>query len=257
MLKLLYRNCFSIYVSIKLIIKDNTLKIQVLQHVPFEGPANIALWAKDNSHEINITRLYSSEGFPMQENFELLVVMGGPMGVYDEKKYSWMKKEKQFIEKCIFNNKLVLGICLGAQLIADVLGALVYKNLEKEIGFFNVSLTDEGCSSDIFKNLPSKLSAFHWHGDTFEIPSNAKHLTTSDACENQAFLYSDNVLGLQFHFESSAESIKTLIENCRDDLTSGMKYVTSEDKILKDAQKSSSELKSTLYTLLNNFTAKQ
>ncbi len=189
------------------------MKIHWLQHVPFEGLGCIEPWLSGNSHEVTCTRLWADEKFPNIGNIDGLIVMGGPMGVYDEAQCPWLAAEKAFIKEIIAQDKPVLGICLGAQLIAEVLGSKVWKNEHKEIGFFPM----------IGKNaiLPVQFTAFHWHGDTFGIPNGAVHLASSEATENQAFLYKDNVLALQFHLETTEESLMRLYENARDEITDG------------------------------------
>jgi len=172
--------------------------------------------------------------------------MGGPMGVYDEEQYPWLTAEKNFIKQIIDRNKPVLGICLGAQLIADVLGSNVWKNDQKEIGFFPletkmreaaaiVAATEQseeaiiGNSESDFSKPWKNQTVFHWHGDTFGIPDGAVHLASSEATENQAFLYKDNVLALQFHLETTEESLMSLYENCSDEIGEGPFLQTLEE----------------------------
>ena len=119
------------------------MKIQVLKHVPFEGPSNIKKWASAKKFLINEINLWETDLDNVSEDFDLLIVMGGPMGTCDEDKYPWLKQEKKFIEKQFIDGKKILGICLGAQLIAEVLGARVYKNKQKEIGWFEIQLTEK------------------------------------------------------------------------------------------------------------------
>ncbi|WP_211325058.1 type 1 glutamine amidotransferase [Hydrogenothermus marinus] len=133
------------------------MRIHYFQHVPFETPANIENWAKEKGHLFKGTYLYKNQPFPDFSSFDMLVIMGGPMSVSDENKYPFLKREKIFIENAIKLNKKVVGICLGAQLIAEVLGSKVYKNKEKEIGWYPVYLTDEGKKSNIFKDLLQNL----------------------------------------------------------------------------------------------------
>ena len=151
------------------------------------------------------------------------------MGVHDETRYPWLKAEKKFIRQSMATGKMVLGICLGAQLIAQVLGANVAKNPQKEIGWFPVRLTPEAQKVPVFQGIPEELMAFHWHGDTFEIPKGAIHIASSEACANQAFVLG-RIYGLQFHLESSRESIERLIKNCGDEVTHG-KYIQDAEKI--------------------------
>jgi GMP synthase (glutamine-hydrolysing) len=208
------------------------MKIHYIQHVHFETPANIFKWAKNKNHRITGTRLFLNESLPEIDQFDLLIVMGGPMGVYDEQIFPWLTAEKKFIEKAVKENKKVLGICLGAQLIADVLGAKVYKNRYKEIGWFPVFKTENAEKSEVFKDFPEQITVFHWHGDTFDIPSGAVHTVRSEACENQAFEYNKKVIGLQFHLETTLESAKALIDNSVEELMEKGKYIQTPEEML-------------------------
>lgn len=212
------------------------MKINYLQHVPFEDVAYIENWAKKNGVHLDRTKLYQDDPYPSLSDFDVLIIMGGPMGVYDEQKYAWLKTEKAYILKAIENNKIVVGICLGAQLIAMALGANVYPNPHKEIGWFPVHKTLQAYNTAIGKILPDSFMAFHWHGDTFDIPKGAVHLAESKACKNQAFIYLNRVIALQFHLESTMSSIESLIQNCRDELVSAP-FIQSADQIRKDYQK--------------------
>jgi GMP synthase-like glutamine amidotransferase len=189
------------------------MNIHWLQHVPFEGLGCIEPWLEKIGHDVSCTRLWAGERLPDIGNVDGLVVMGGPMGVYDEAICPWLAEEKAFIKKSIAQNTPVLGICLGAQLIAEALGAPVKKNRQREIGFFPVA--GDG------KIFPAEFTAFHWHGDTFGIPEGAVYLASSAACVNQAFIYKDNVLALQFHLETTEQSLLSLYEHCQDEVTGG------------------------------------
>lgn len=167
---------------------------------------------------------------PHPEDFDLLFVLGGPMGIHDSREFPWLTAEKKFIETCIRSGKKIIGICLGAQLIADVLGAGVFRNDSKEIGWHRVNRLPSH-KNKISDLLPESFMAFHWHGDTFDIPKGAIHLAESEACSNQAFLYDSRVLGLQFHLESTESSIKDLYLNCSDELD-GTTWVQSPEEIL-------------------------
>lgn len=226
------------------------MKLHYLQHVPFEDLANIAGWAQEKGAIISKTLLFKNEDFPQMSDFDWLVIMGGPMNIYQEQEHPWLIKEKRFIAEAINNNKIVLGICLGAQLIADILGGAVYKNNHQEIGWFPVSLTKETQKSPIFNSLPDRFIGFHWHGDTFDLPAGCIRIAASEGCSNQAFEYQGRVIGLQFHLESSTESIKQLVQNCGHEITGG-KYVQSAKAIL--AQDSYlPELNKTMNLLLDN-----
>ncbi|MBP7738961.1 MAG: type 1 glutamine amidotransferase [Spirochaetes bacterium] len=209
------------------------MRIHCLQHVPFEGPAYLESVARSRGAEISVTRLFDGEPLPGPTEYDLLAIMGGPMGVHDEGKYPWMKQEKKFIGEAIKGGKKIVGICLGAQLIADVMGAAVYKNRYREIGWFPVTRTGGAVASVIGAVLPERFTAFHWHGDTFDIPAGAVHIAESNACRNQGFVYDDRVVALQFHLEATPESVKALLDNCLDELD-GTMFVQGEKDIAAD-----------------------
>jgi GMP synthase-like glutamine amidotransferase len=189
------------------------MHVHFIQHVPFETPGYLLEWAQAYDHRTSFTRLYETTTFPSLADIDLLVIMGGPMGVYEEDKYDWLKPEKEFIFSAIRADKKVLGICLGAQLIASVLGANVYPNDQKEIGWWPVKKVETGDQHIFSAILPEEFVVFHWHGDTFDLPSEAIHLLRSDLCVNQAFLYRDQVLGLQFHPEAIPDLIDAMLEH--------------------------------------------
>ncbi len=222
------------------------MKIHWLQHVPFEGLGCIEPWLLENGHEVSCTRLFKAETLPDPREVDGLIVMGGPMGVDDETVYPWLADEKASIKEIIAQDKPVLGICLGAQLIAAVLGAPVTRSKHLEIGFFECrasSLSAEAFGEgwiplaflpsaendrdgrSTFRGggeiFPETFPAFHWHGDTFGIPEGATPLASSEACENQAFIYNNKVLALQFHLETTEESLCALYEHCAHEITDG------------------------------------
>jgi GMP synthase-like glutamine amidotransferase len=211
------------------------MNLHVLQHVPFEGPAGIQTWAESKYHRITRSRLYAGDPLPTPEAFDWLVVMGGPMGANDEADHSWLADEKRLIERAVRNGKTVLGVCLGAQLIAAVLGARVYRNREKEIGWHPVSLTGASDRSPAFRGLPKRFTVFHWHGDTFDLPAGCTRLAYSEACERQAFETTDGrVVAVQFHLETSREAMEGLIAHCAAELIPGP-YVQEADRMRSGA----------------------
>lgn len=207
------------------------MRIHYFQHVPYEGLGNIEDWIKSKKCELSVTRFYAADPLPQLAEFDSLIIMGGPMGAYDDKKYPWLTGEKQFISESIDAGKKVLGICLGAQLIATVLGSMVYPHIHKEIGWFPVKLTDEGMESKIFSGFPGEFPAFHWHGDTFSFPRGAARLAETVACRNQAFSYGDEVVGLQFHLDVKRENIEQWIKNGAAQLVKAPYIQTSEQMI--------------------------
>jgi len=205
------------------------MRAHYLQHVPFEGLGAIAPWLERAAHEVRATRLFDSEALPGLDAFDLLIVMGGPMSVHDERDHPWLVAEKRFLRAAIEAGKRVLGVCLGAQLIAAALGARVYRNTKKEIGWFPVhGVPSPHASSFAF---PSAVDVFHWHGETFDLPGNAVRLARSEACENQAFEIDDRVIGLQFHLEATPRSARDLVEHCREELVASP-YIQTEERIL-------------------------
>lgn len=212
------------------------MNIHWLQHVAFEGLGSIEKWALSHGHTLSCTRFFADDILPPLNAFDLLIVMGGPMGVHDLKQYHWLKEEKAFLRQVIAAGKPILGICLGAQLLADVLGAQVTANKEKEIGWFPVTRVcaagnSAGISDHLTAILPGSQIVFHWHGDTFALPKKAVPLYSSSACINQAFVYNERVIGLQFHLETTPEGIGALIENCREELIPAP-WIQQEEEIL-------------------------
>lgn len=193
-------------------------KIHAFIHVPFEGQGCIGQWINDNNHSISYTHFYEAYQLPEIDNLDLLIVMGGPMGIYDEGQYPWLADEKAFIRQAIDMEKTVIGICLGSQLIAEVLGAKVYPNHQKEIGWFDVRLSETASNLQLFKGFEEQFPVFHWHGDTYDIPAGCTSLISSDTCINQAFLYHDNVLGLQFHLEVTPQSLQDMVDHGKEEL---------------------------------------
>lgn len=203
------------------------MRAHVLQHVPFEGLGSIEPWLSERGAEIQFTRFFDSPGLPDPANLDLIVAMGGPMSVNDEMDLPWLKEEKRFISNAVDAGKAVLGICLGAQLIASALGARVYPGSQKEIGWFEIESTSNG--PGLFR-FPQKATVFHWHGETFDLPPGASRLARSAGCQNQAFQIGRRVIGLQFHLETTPESAELLIAHCRNELLDGP-FIQSEEKL--------------------------
>lgn len=205
------------------------MRIRCLQHVPFEGPAAIAEWAGSRGHDLAVTESWR-EAMPAPDAFDALVVMGGPMGVHDEAELPWLRGEKALIRAAIDADRMVVGVCLGAQLMADVLGARVYRNAHREIGWLPVDLTPAARACGLFDGMPDRPVVFQWHGDTFDLPAGAAPLASSGGCRNQAFLAGRRALALQFHFESTAAGVESLLVHCAGEMTPGP-YVQSASAI--------------------------
>lgn len=200
-----------------------------LQHVAFEGLGSIEAWLEKENYEISVTRLYEFSEFPQLENIDLLIIMGGPMSVNDTDVYPWLFDEIKWIREAIDQRIPILGVCLGAQLIARSMGEKVYANDEKEIGWFPVhGLEGRQTPRFLFANSPE---CFHWHGETFDLPHGAELLASSDGCRHQAFLLGEKVMGLQFHLETTAEGAQGIVEHCNEELVDGL-YIQTKAEIL-------------------------
>jgi len=196
------------------------VRVHVLQHVPFEGIGSIQGWMDANGAVVSTTRLFEPSALPTPRDFDWLIIMGGPMSVNDESVHTWLPPEKRLVAQAIQAGKTVLGICLGAQLVASALGARVIKNPYKEIGWFPVHRWP-GADTGIARLFEDGDEVYHWHGETFDMPAGAVGFLQSDACRNQAFLIGNRVVGLQFHIETTPQSAALLIENSRAELVAG------------------------------------
>lgn len=196
------------------------MRVHVLQHVPFEGPARIADWVAARGGALSVVPVYDGAPLPAAAEVDRLVVMGGPMGANDAARLPWLGEEKRCIARVVDAGRPVLGVCLGAQLIASALGAAVRRNAHPEIGWFPIEPHPDA-SGPFAPLFAERGEVFHWHGDTFELPPGAVPLARSEACEHQAFALGDRVVGLQFHLETTPGSAAALIEHCRNELVPG------------------------------------
>jgi GMP synthase-like glutamine amidotransferase len=204
------------------------MRVHVLQHLPFEDLGNIAPNLESRGAKLSHTHFFENAQLPPLDGIDLIIIMGGSMSVNDEQEFSWLKPEKQFIRDAIHNNISVLGVCLGAQMIASALGARVYPNASKEIGWFPVrGIRNPG---ETF-GFPRECMVFHWHGDTFDLPEGCVRLAESDGCRQQAFQFKNNVIGLQFHLETTYENASALVQNFKSELLPE-RFIQSEAEIL-------------------------
>lgn len=212
------------------------MRVRVFQHVPFEGLGAIEPWLVERGASVAWTRFFEDPRVPAPDAYDWLVVLGGPMSVNDEAALPWLRDEKRAIAAAIDAGRIVLGVCLGAQLVASALGAKVSRNREPEIGWFPVERVADPAAHPVARALPARADAFHWHGETFALPPGALHVARSEACEMQAFAVGPRVVGLQFHLETTPEAARALVRHCAEDLRPGP-FVQAADTILSDAQR--------------------
>lgn len=188
------------------------MNVLIIKHIENEGPGLIEYRLMQERIPYEILDLETGARLPKINGLSHLVFLGGPMNVYEEERYPFLREEDLFIKEAIQRGKAILGICLGAQLIAKALGAKVFKAPVKEIGWYNVSLTKIGSRDPLVSDLPKTFPVFQWHEDTFEIPNGAKLIATSSPISHQAFRYGERVYGLQFHLEVTEKMIQDWIE---------------------------------------------
>jgi GMP synthase-like glutamine amidotransferase len=217
------------------------MSVLICKNIESEGPGTIEAYLKRQKISYKIIELSRGESIPNQDNFDVLVMMGGPMsvnpvrksgqsflsnGVNEDKSYSYIREEVKLVRDFISKGKKIFGICLGAQIMAKALGAKVYLGSEKEIGWYEIKLTEDGLRDPYMRNLAlhpeisgelsRKFQVFHWHGETFDIPEGAVRLASSELYPNQAFRYGENAYAFQFHIEVTPEIIKEWFENEKD-----------------------------------------
>jgi GMP synthase-like glutamine amidotransferase len=229
------------------------MHIHCFQHVAFETPGTIKEWAEASRHVISYTYFFeNSFSIPAINEIDALLIMGGYMNVDEDEKFPWLIEEKKFIRQAVYAGKKVMGICLGSQLIAAALGAKVYAAKEKEIGFFPVSFSTEALLHPFFNHFKNPYTVFHWHGDTFDLPQGAQLLASTDICRSQAFLFSNNVLALQFHFEMNETVIEDMLLHDGHELEEKGNFIASKEQI-RAGYFHLQQNKTGMFMLLDNF----
>lgn len=226
------------------------MRVHVLQHVPFEGLGSIADWCGTRGADVSCTLPGDPLRLPELSRVDLLVILGGPMSVNDEAELPWLVDEKRFVGDVVRSGRPVVGICLGAQLIASALGARVYAGPQREIGWHPVF--GEPVGSGLFA-FPERVEAFHWHGETFDLPAGATRLARSAVCANQAYQVGARTLALQFHLETTPASAQTIIAHCADELTPAP-YVQSAAQMLAAPDSAYTAINGLMATVLDYVT---
>jgi len=225
----------------------------IFQHVPFEGPGSIAAWLQTQGARTRYTHFHADAVLPSLKEVDLLIVMGGPMSVNDVAVLPWLADEKQFIAEAIAAGKPVVGICLGAQLIAAALGSRIYPGLQKEIGWFDIVARPVMEHEAHLLRLPETTRVFHWHGETFAIPEGATRLAGSSGCANQVFQYGKRVVGLQCHLETTPASARAIVEGCAEELeqAQGGRFVQDAASILNERSGTYEQMNTVMSALLD------
>lgn len=238
-----------------MIVYNTFMKFLVLQHVPHEHPGFITTFASKHNIMLDILELWKPYKIPTISSYDALIIMGGPMGVYDNAKVFPSKEDELRIINENINRKPILGFCLGSQLIATALGASVHPNIQasnhvKEIGYYDVFLTEKGIKSPLFTDFQPIFSVLEWHGDAFDLPKGASLLASSSFCTNQAFSYK-NLYGVLFHFEFTPEMVKKQIAVDREWIHED--FTLNEEELIHQAKQYEKKMKLQSEQLLNNF----
>ncbi|MBW2323527.1 MAG: type 1 glutamine amidotransferase [Deltaproteobacteria bacterium] len=202
------------------------------RYLSHEQRHNIITWAEEKGHSTAFTHFLKGDELPALDDFDFLIVMGGFQSAWEEETYPWLIEEKKLIATALEQDKIVLGICFGAQVLAEVLGGKAFPNKNQEIGWHEVSLNPEGKESFLFRNVPEKFLTFHWHGDHFSLPPDCSTLAFSEASSNQAFVsHRYQAVGLQFHPEMTLDSVRQAAEKFGDKWGEGP-YVKGNEMVL-------------------------
>lgn len=226
------------------------MRVHYFMHVPYEGLGSLEYYFVSRGWQISATRWFAGERAPNMSQIDLLIVMGGPMSVGDEREHPWLVQEKQAIEQALHAGVPAIGVCLGGQLLATVMGAEVKRNKHTEIGWFPLQWKLDQ-KNTLLQDLPEVVTPFHWHSDTFDIPSGATCFASSEACANQGFYVKSKVLALQFHFEMLPSDVVNLYEACGTDLSADT-YVQTVEQVLS-SPKYFTQASRDLTQLVNNF----
>ena len=209
------------------------MRIQLIEHDAEDfSRTNISFWAAKKGYPVKQIYVCNREDLPSIDSFDWLMVMGGSQHVWEEQENSWLQEEKAFVREALADGKPFLGICFGAQLLAEALGGRIFPNTHKEIGWHEVSLSREGKESFLFQNIPAAFITFHWHSDHFSLPRDCTRLASSKASENQAYVCNGRpAVGLQFHPEYTRDMVRFYAREHSQDWSPDV-FVADKDEVL-------------------------
>ena len=230
------------------------MRFHCLQHLPDEGPGHAGDWLAAHGHTLTFTKLFGpTSEFPVMADFDGLLILGGAMSVYDEAAFPWLVEEKAFIKEVLRTGKVTLGICLGAQLLAQALGGEVRPNPDPEIGFWTVRFSGKSLAHPLLRGWPEKAAVLHWHSDTFTVPPGAMRVGMSAGCATQGFVWGDGIIGLQFHPEMTVPMVEQLMADEGHETAEEQEFVQTAEQIrarLKSVWKGRKLLESLLANLV-------
>lgn len=225
------------------------MKILAIQNCEIEGFGLYEKYFIDHGMKYQIIHAYQNDSYPDVNLFDAIFISGTPISAYEAHKYPFLQKECEYLRQAIEVRKPCFGICCGAQILAMLLGAQVRKSEQKEIGGYEVRLTKAGQRDPLFQQFPVQFPVFHWHGDTFDIPSSAELLVEGDGCKNQLFRW-NKVVGALFHLEMTSHDVIKWAEEYAQEL---VEIGKSKEQVVMECFKQEKEMSLLAIRLLDNF----